>query len=161
MKKLKEVKIEFTYFCYRTIADLSNAKNNRWVNFHWTPLTYHTNSNIIMIEPSPKIGGGREKKGILKYYFQLVQFQIHFFFKRKYKQQIIFAIIDANKFEKSIVKRYSILLYMYTVTIFFFFFFFFLHVSKTSVSISFRDTSHLFAPASNKNRAPSCGVYFF
>lgn len=67
------------YFCYRTIADLSNAKNNRWVNLHWTPLIYHTNSNIVIIEPSPKIGGKKKKKVILKYYFQLVQFQIHFF----------------------------------------------------------------------------------
>lgn len=49
------------YFCYRTIADLSNAKNNRWVNLHWTPLIYHTNSNIVIIEPSPKIGGKKKK----------------------------------------------------------------------------------------------------
>lgn len=59
---LEEVKTECTYFCYRTIADLSNAKNNRWVNLNWTPLIYHTNSNIIIIEPSPKIGKKKKRK---------------------------------------------------------------------------------------------------
>lgn len=86
MKKLKEVKIEFTYFCYRTIADLSNAKNNRWVNLHWTPLTYHTNSNIIMIEPSPKIGGGREKKENIEILLSVSSISNPFFFKQKYNK---------------------------------------------------------------------------